>query len=48
LRHHIFSDPRLRYVAVYTGRNAAIDVVARLVIRNSLHQPLNGRLPRAQ
>jgi hypothetical protein len=37
LRDHIFSDPRLRYVAVYTGRNAAINVVARLVIRNSLH-----------
>jgi hypothetical protein len=38
LREHVFSDPRLRYVAVYTGRNAAINVVARLVIRNSLHQ----------
>jgi hypothetical protein len=38
LREHIFSDPRLRYVAVYTGRNAAINVVARLVIRNSLHR----------
>jgi hypothetical protein len=36
LRESLFSDPRLSYVAVFTGKNSVINVVAKLVLSQSM------------